>query len=175
MLRRVHVTFRILSVVTLLQGLAGLVAAALDLYTLPFNSRIVGKWADHPAHLVSILYLMAYLNLAFAIMLLVAGTLLWKLRRKGLLTLVSTLVIELIYFLSLLSAKMYTRGRHDVDLLQTIVTAGWFGNFPLSLQLLTAFPIVAGILALMAYAFHKELQSARSRNLGGDGLSPHAE
>ena len=102
---RLMTIFRVLSVLTLLEGLAGVV---LTIVGLPLNWRVLQKIVHQPfAHSTLLIYFVALVNLAFAVVLLVAGPLLWMLRRKGLFLVAWTLVAETVYFILDLGITWY--------------------------------------------------------------------
>jgi hypothetical protein len=156
-LGRPKMILRILSVFTLLEGFAGILAVAFQSYMVPLDQEVLGKVVSQPyIHSPALLYSTAFLNLIFAVMLIFAGTFLWKLKRSGLMLLVCTLLAEVLYFVCISGVTMYLhRSSNEAsrELSKTIAALTGVGNFFLGLQLLTAFPIVAGILIFFAYRY----------------------
>src|SRR2546423_919971 len=92
--RRLVIILKALSALTLLEGLAGLFGIAMTLTVETF-------FVHGELHISRvILYAMASANLGFNVVLFFAGTLLWKLQRKGLFVLVWCLIAEILYFLT---------------------------------------------------------------------------
>ena len=154
---RLRAILRVLSVLSLLEGAMSLLAVMAQLFLIPFDQQAVEKFVTRPyAHAATLLYLMASMNLVFAVALFVAGVFLWRLRRKGLLLLVCTLIGEAAYFMSLSGVVMFLHRSADGasrELSRTISALTGVGNFALGLQLVTAFPIVAGVLIFFAYRY----------------------
>lgn len=137
---------------TLLEGLAGVI---LTIAGLPLNWAAFHKVVPQFAHAVLLTYFVGLINLAFAVTLFIAGTLLWMLRRRGLFLVAWTLVAEIVYFCVLdLGVTMYVyrkMGSGDFFLNFSLVTLG--GNAALAVQLTTAFPVMAAILIFLAYRY----------------------
>ena len=89
------------------------------------------------------LYFLASANVVFNLALLYAGGLLWKLKRRGLLVLISLLAVEFFYIL----VSAATAASNEYDIILSI------GLMPFAIQVVTAFPIVAGVLIFFAYRY----------------------
>jgi hypothetical protein len=144
--------FRLLSVLTLLEGFGG---AVLTIVGLPLNWMFLQKVAHPFAHATLLMYLVGLINLLFAVMLIVAGTLLWILRRRGLLLRTWTLIAEIFYCFILdtgISMYMYDRtGSGEFFQNFSFITVA--GNVVIAIQLGTAFPIIAAVLIFLAYRY----------------------
>ena len=149
---RLMTIFRVLSVLTLLEGLAGVV---LTIVGLPLNWRVLQKIVHQPfAHSTLLIYFVALVNLAFAVVLLVAGPLLWMLRRKGLFLVAWTVVAETVYFILDLGITWYVYvGAGGGEFFQNLDYITGAGNIVLAVQLVTAFPIIAAVLIFFAYRY----------------------
>src|SRR5438034_11062905 len=76
---RLRAIFRVLSVLTLVEGGAGFLLAAFNIIAVPFYYKTLEKLLGHPySHSSSLLYLIGFAGLLFDLMLLAAGVLLWK-------------------------------------------------------------------------------------------------
>jgi hypothetical protein len=144
--------FRVLSVLTLLEGFGG---AVLTIFGLPLNWIVLQKEAHPFAHATLLLYFVGLINLLFAVMLIVAGTLLWTLRRRGLLLLSWTLIAEIFYFVVLdTGISMYVYDRTDGgEFFQNFSFITVASNVVIGIQLGTAFPIIAAVLIFLAYRY----------------------
>jgi hypothetical protein len=149
---RLMAIFRVLSVLTLLEGLAGVV---LTIVRLPMDWMMLQKMANPVPHSTLLIYLIALVNLAFAVTLVVAGTLLWMLRRRGLFLVSWTLVAEIAYFFILdTGMTMYVHhkmGGGEFFENFSYITLG--GNVVLAVQLVTGFPVIAAVLIFFAYRY----------------------
>ena len=147
--KRLRIIFRVLAALTLLEGLAGLYGVALDIFMVPFVMEYTHKMEHSYVHSMLLLFLMAAINLVFEALLFVAGTFLWKLQRKGLFLLVCTLLGEIAYFMGALLLSIHLDRPHSVNFALLVGT----GNIALGLQMLTAFPVAAGVLIFLAYRY----------------------
>ena len=142
--KRVRLIFRTLSVLTLLVGLVGFLIAADSIATGPIYYRALQHLhgQTHPSAL-RMLYFLASANVVFNLALLYAGGLLWKLKRRGLLVLISLLAVEFFYILVFAG----TAASNEYDIILGIVL------MPFAIQVVTAFPILAGVLIFFAYRY----------------------
>jgi len=143
--RRLRVIFRVLSVLTLLEGFVGFLIAADGIATDVINYKALQQLNGQQTHpsALRLLYFLASANVVFNLVLLYAGGLLWKLKRRGLLVLIYVLAIEFFYILvctTTAPSKEYG------------IILG-FGMLPFAIQVVTAFPIVAGVLIFFAYRY----------------------
>ena len=143
--RRLRVIFRVLSVLTLLEGFVGFLIAADTIATGPINYRAL-QHLDGQTHAAALrlLYFLGSANVALNLVLLYAGELLWKLKRRGLLVLIYVLAIEFFYIL-VFSTTTAPSKEYGIIL--------GFGLLPFAIQVVTAFPIVAGVLIFFAYRY----------------------
>ena len=142
--RRLRAIFRVLSVLTLLEGFVGLLIASDTVATGPINYRAL-QHLDGQTHApaLRLLYFLASANVVFNLALFYAGGLLWKLKRRGLLALIYVLVIEFVYIL----VYVTTAPSKEYGIILG------FGLLPFAIQVVTAFPIVAGVLIFFAYRY----------------------
>jgi hypothetical protein len=90
-------------------------------------------------------------DLIVEVMLLAAGAFLWKMKRRGLFLLIAVLVTEFIYAASISLALLAPRT--GSALAKGFGYLVGMGLSPLSVQIVTAFPLVAGILIFFAYRY----------------------
>lgn len=97
---RVRLIFRTLSVLTLIEGAIGFLIAADSFAMSAFYYKSIQHLENqpHPSTGWSI-YIVASAGIAFSLLLLYAGGLIWKLERRGLLVLIYALVAEFVYVL----------------------------------------------------------------------------
>lgn len=132
-------------------GSLGFLLAAHNIITVSFDSKTLEYLAGYSyPHARLLLYLMDSANLLFGVMLLAAVVLLWKLERRGLLLLICVLITEFIFVLCIIVDIAASKGFSKP--LDFMVGRGLF---PLAPQLVTAFPIVAGILIFFAYRYQR--------------------
>jgi hypothetical protein len=130
------------------EGGLGFLFSALSIIAVPFNYKTLEDLVGHPyPHSAALLYLTGSVNLIFEVMLVVAGVLLWKLQRRGLLLLICVLIAE---FISVLGIMAIFAPRGQSKALGFIMG---MGLMPFALQIVTGFPIVAGILIFFAYRY----------------------
>src|SRR5258708_39094296 len=147
--RRLRSIFRVLSGLTLADGSVGFILAAHNIINVPVDSTALEHLIGHPySHSSSLLYSIDSANLVLNVMLLAAGALLWKLRRRGLLLLICVLLAEVVFVLSILSVGASKGFEPRVGLFVVL------GLLPIDAQAVTVFPIVAGILIPFAYRCH---------------------
>jgi hypothetical protein len=155
--RRLRTVFRVLSLVSSLEGAFGLFLTAIMMLVFPFAKSGLENVVTHSdSHSTLLLYMMALTNAAFDVALLIAGALLWKLQRRGLFLLVCTLLAEAAYFLGIVAIEMHfglKRGTGPSAFSETLGAMAGVGNISLGVQLATGFPIVAGILIFFAYRY----------------------
>ena len=89
--------------------------------------------------------------MAFMFALITAGMHLWKLDRRGLRILVYTLLAELIYLIGIATVSMAFHNSNALG--RNVGAMAGVGNLALGLQIVTGFPIVAGILVFFAYRY----------------------
>ena len=162
--RRLRIIFRALSAITLLESIFGVLLTALAMFSFPFIRATLEKNVVHPHHPALVFYTMALANVGFSVVLVIASVFLWKLQRRGLFLLACTLLAETLYFISVLFVVVGTELiRAHIALLtlaqspseSTLDAMTGVGNMAVVVHLLTAFPIVAGILILFAYRYHR--------------------
>ena len=137
---------RVLSVITAIEGGLGLAATMFIDLPYPFHyAALSGLRGGESSRSLSLLYLLGLISTLFSALLLASSALLWKLRRKGLALLSWTLVAEVFCFFGITfvftsrfssNAQSYMLG---------------MGLMPFTPQIVTAFPILAGILIYRAY------------------------
>jgi len=145
---RLRAIFRVLSVLTLVEGGAGFLLAAFNIIAVPFYYKTLEKLLGHPySHSSSLLYLIGFAGLLFDLMLLAAGVLLWKQQRRALFLLICVLITEFVSTLSIIA--MFTPRGFS----KAVGFIVGMGLMPFAPQIVTAFPIVAGILVFLAYRY----------------------
>lgn len=144
--RRLRAIFRTLSVLTLLEGFVGFLIAADSIASGPMTYRALQQLNGQQTYPSSLrlLYFLASANVVINLVLLYAGRLLWKLKRRGLLVLIYVLAIEFFYILVFSTTTAPSR-EHGIIL--------GFGLMPFVIQVVTAFPIAAGVLIFFAYRY----------------------
>jgi hypothetical protein len=150
--RKAETLMRVLAVINVLEGAGGLfmVALALDTILGPFRGLVPGT----RQHAGSAVYAMAFANVAFACLLFISASLLWRLKRSGLLLLLCTLCSEVVYFLTLVATLMHresARLPHSQGPASAFAPLFGFANMGLGVQVLTAYPLIAGVLIFLAY------------------------
>jgi hypothetical protein len=85
------------------------------------------------------------------VILLVAGVLLWKRQRRGLVVLTGTLIAELVCGIGPAIVNA-VHGAQGISTSEHALLVG-LALFPVFPQILTAFPLVAGILIFFAYRY----------------------
>jgi hypothetical protein len=148
--RRVRVIFRVLAILSFVEGLGGVLLTIMNAKMVPIyiTSDVLSVNSNQVARL---LYAVSYISLPFNCMLLVAGVFLWKVQRRGLSVLAWIIIVELasVTAAALIGAVRTMHGHEIPDL-------GFFlgvAIFPVGLQVITAFPVVAGILIFFAYRY----------------------
>jgi hypothetical protein len=144
--KRLRMIFRVLSAVTLLEGLGGIYSVAADISIVPITLKLMQRPYIHSTWL---LFPMAAMNLLFVVILFVAGAFIWKLQRRGLFLLACTLLAELVYFIGTIVISIFLERPSSTNFVFLVAA----GNTPIGLQIFTAFPIVAGILIFFAYRY----------------------
>ena len=147
--KRLRIIFRVLAAVTLLEGLIGLYGVAFDMSIVPLTLEYMKHTQGSYVYSRPLLFLMAAINLVFEVLLFFAGAFLWKLQRRGLFLLVCTLLGEIVSFIGALIVSIHLDRPHSGNVTFLVGT----GNIALGLQMLTAFPIVAGVLIFLAYRY----------------------
>ena len=158
--KKTIVLFRILAVLTGLEDGIGLCSAALFAVTFPLvNTSFRAELPDSGVlsglpHLRLIFWSMSALNFIFIGFLLRSAVLLWRLLWRGALLLIAVLCCEVLYFLLLRESSAFLHSAGDglpKTVGDTLATLGGAGNMGLSIQILTAFPLIAGVLILLLY------------------------
>jgi len=140
--------FRVLAVVNLVEGLADIVfsAQAISLFyhhRSLFDQEHAVAWA---------VYCRLGLGILFSSGLIGSVPLLWRSRRSGIQMTVGILAAELLYFLAvtmMLTWNVLSTGPHSFASVMSD-TSG-IGNIGIGVQLLTAYPIIALVLAFLAW------------------------
>jgi hypothetical protein len=163
MRQKLRVIFRVLSVITSLESACGLFFTVMAMLVYPFVSTTLENKLVYPyLHPRLVMYLMSFANILFDGLLLIAGVLLWKFRRRGLFLLAYTLVAEVVYFIAILlvevggemiKAHLALLSGDRGPLQGTLGAMMGVGNMSLGIQFITAFPIVAGVLIFFAYRY----------------------
>jgi hypothetical protein len=150
--KRLRTLMRVLSVVTLIEAVGGLftVASTLPVIVGPLRALVLGNHARWERAL----YGMAAANLIFVSMLFICGVRIWKLDRRGLRLLAWTLSAEAVYFVTviLVPSLLYTwPGPQREPTRDTFAPFTAFGNMGLTLQAITAYPLLAAVLLFFSY------------------------
>jgi hypothetical protein len=150
--KKIKTIFRVLSVLTLLEGGLGLLmtASALVLGLFKYEALDLLSGYKHPKLNFVYVYLIGFGDVVFMAALVIAGLLLWKQRRRGLQVLAWTLVAE--FFLVVLFAFTFlpfVGFGYSSTQSYIVGTAA----VPFTPQIITAFPIIAGFLIFFAYRY----------------------
>src|SRR6266550_4330164 len=125
---RLRAIFRVLSVLTLVEGGLGFLLAAFNIIAVPFYYKTLEKLLGHPySHSSSLLYLIGVAGFLFL--------------------LICVLITEFVSILSII-AIFTPRGFS-----KAVGFMVGMGLMPFAPQIVTAFPIVAGILVFLAYRY----------------------
>ncbi len=152
--------YRILAVLTGLEAGIGLCYAALFGVTFPLLNTSLGTDVAHfrqssePPHLLLIFWCMTALNVIFIGLLLRSAVLLWRSLWRGALLLMAVICSEVFYFLLLRESSAFLPSAGDglpKSVGDTLSELTGVGNMGLSIQTLTGFPLIAGILILLLY------------------------
>jgi hypothetical protein len=139
--KKARLVLQILSVITALEALGGIVFIALTLLTSYLMSK-TSRSGEGP--LPAVYFYGIFANVVFIALLAFSAVLIWRMRRTGIALLVATIGCEVIYFFA--PAPMTHASRDSI--LQAAAFSG-VGNPAIGLQLITAFPLVAlGLIAL---------------------------
>jgi hypothetical protein len=149
--RRVRIICRALSILALAEGGLGVLLTMWVVKMGPLYAvRLQTLWADRFPH-NWVVYAVGFISLPFNVMLLVAGGFLWKRQRKGLLLLTCVLIAELTFGLAPAIINVtYGRAQAFSNVQAFLVGIALFPFFP---QILTVFPLIAGILIFFAYRY----------------------
>ena len=158
--RKAVVLYRILAVLTGLEAGIGLCYAALFGVTFPLLNTSLGtdiahfRQSSEPPHLLLIFWCMTALNVIFIGLLLRSAVLLWRSLWRGALFLIGVICSEVFYFLLLRESSAFLPSAGDglpKTVGDTLSELAGVGNMGLSIQILTGFPLIAGILILLLY------------------------
>lgn len=139
---------RALSVITAIEGALGLAGTIFIDVSYRFHYAAMSSLQGaQPSGSLSLLYLLGCISALFSLLLLASSALLWKLRRKGLASLSWTLVAEV---LCLVTISFIFTSRFSSTAQSYMLGMGLMSFTP---QIVTAFPIVAGILIYFAYRY----------------------
>ena len=144
---RARTIFRLLSVLTLIEAVLGLLLTAFEISMGSYHNRALETLLGRAYSDSWLVYLIELIALAFNVLLLAAGALLWKQQRRGLRLLICILIAEFIFVLGLGGA--FASG--GLSKVQDYLVG--MGVMPFSPQIVTAFPIVSGILIFFAYRY----------------------
>lgn len=137
-----------LSILTIAEGGLGLLLTTCVIILVPFHYATLNNLEGRPyPHSLWLLYLLASASAVFDLMLLGASVSLWKLQRRGLVALICVLIAEFVCVLCIIfsfSSRVFSQAQSYMM---------GMGLIPFSPQIVTAFPIVAGILIFFAYRY----------------------
>lgn len=138
---------------TLFEGSVGFLVAADSIAMGPFSYKALQhlEGQNYPSA-VHLIYFIAIASLVFSLLLLYVGRLLWKLRRRGLSALIYVLAAECFYSLILITTVMSTHSFFRAPSNGYSFILG-MGLTPFAIQVVTAFPIIAGVLIFFAYRY----------------------
>lgn len=150
--KKLKLIYQALSLVTLLEGVVGVLIAGFEIFHVPKIERLLGSKFPHFA---LAFYCMDSANLLFNGLLIVAGVLLWRMRRRGLFLLFCTFAVELIYFIAFVAIAMDFKPRPvaDTRTFADTLTAAGGANMSLAVQAFTGYPVVALVLVFLAYRY----------------------
>jgi len=137
------VVLRILALLTALEALGALLAVGLSVSTYSLVKDRFGS--DYP-HFGEIYMALVLANVLIIGLLFVSAFLLWRLQRRGLFLLILTLGIELVYLIGLMGALLSHESAITAELMGV-------GLRVLILQILTAYPLMAVVLLILAYRY----------------------
>ena len=145
--------FRTLSVLTLLEGSVGFLVAADSIAMGPFSYKALQhlEGQNYPSA-VQLIYFITIASLVFCLLLLYVGRLLWKLRRRGLSALIYVLAAEFFYSLIFITTVMSTHSFFRAPSKGYAFILG-MGLMPFAIQVVTAFPIISGVLIFFGYRY----------------------
>jgi len=152
MSRKATILMRVLAVTSAFEaagGLALLIPTFIKLRS-PQGEGVPGS----PPPPAWVLEFMTAANVAFAAMLILCATLLWKLKPTGLRLLIGTFCLELFYYLCLAAALLwlgFAQGGSQRPFALQIASMIGVGNLVVGIQISTAYPLVAGILIFYCY------------------------
>jgi len=137
------VVLRILALLTALEALGALLAVGLSVSTYSLVKDRFGS--DYP-HFGGIYMALVFANVLIIGLLFVSAFLLWRLQRRGLFLLILTLGIELVSLIGLMGALLSHESAITAELMGV-------GLRVLILQILTAYPLMAVVLLVLAYRY----------------------
>ncbi len=138
-------------------AVANVVEAAVGILGL-WMSLVIAKGIHAGGHPLppGPFYGMLCVNLLFVGMLVVSAVLLWRLRRRGLWLLAWTLAAEVVYLLVVWTAPSIALhgARPHLRLPPKALDAAVLaGNMPVGLEILSGYPLLAGVATFFAYRY----------------------
>lgn len=150
-LRRVRRIFRVLSILTFLEGGLGLFATLVTIRMGRIHFEALEYLLGYKYPHGWLVYAIECVNFSFCVVLFAVAALLWKQQRRGLFRLVCVLAAEFLYCVVFAMAFVGPRGDPALFKAHGYITG--MAMMPFSLQIVTAFPVIAGILIFFAYRY----------------------
>ena len=159
---RALVLMRALAVISVLEAVGGLfpLVMAVRAAVGPSQALIAASLPGWKGAL----YTITPISLLLALLLFSSAALLWRLKTVGLALLAWTLASEVLIFLFLTFRAGASVARAGPSPLPEAATAGFYGLIGLGVHMVTAFPLVGGVLVFLAYHWLRAPQVSAATN-----------